>query len=91
MRDDIVEFGLVTKGAIEGDEDGAFIISQAQNFEISEIIRNASTNWMAIYRYKPQLNFTGVDSIKIETHQESDGASPPTKTEIVKIKFIIAD
>jgi len=72
---------------IGGDEEGASIKLQAQNYEISEIIRNAETNWEAVYRYKPKAGFTGTDYVELELSTGSDGASPPTKIEVIKINF----
>ena len=77
------------KTGISGDEEGASIKKQAQHYEVSEIVRDSTTQWEAVYRYKAQGNYVGSDEIEIETHRESDGASPPTKIEIIKIKFTI--
>ena len=68
-----------------GEEEGAQIKRQANNFEISEIRRDQSTNFVAVYYYKPKPNFTGKDYIEIETYQGSDGASPSTYINTVKI------
>ncbi len=76
---------------IGGDEEGAIIKKQAQNHEISEIIRNRSTNWEAVYKYKPKANFVGFDYVEIETHKGSDGASPPTKIDVIKINFTLTN
>lgn len=70
---------------IGGDEDGAKIIKQARNHQISELRRNEKTNWIVFYDYKPKANFTGIDYIEIETYEGSDGASPPTTINTVKI------
>lgn len=70
---------------IVGDEDGASIMKQANYFEISELRRNQSTNFEMIFFYKPKTNFTGNDYVEIETFEGSDGASPPTKMNTVKI------
>ena len=74
---------------ISGDEDGAKIIRQAENFEISELRRNQTTNWIVFYDYKPKSNFTGKDYVEIETYEGSDGASPPTKIKTVKILITV--
>ena len=42
---------------ISGDEEGAIIKTQAQHFLISEIVRDATTNWSVVYHYKPQDDF----------------------------------
>ena len=55
------------KTGINGDEEGARITKQAEHFEISEIIRNDTTKWEAVYRYKPQGNYVGNDYVEINT------------------------
>ena len=67
---------------ISGDEEGATIISQAKHAEISEIIRNESTNWSVVYRYIPQSGFIGTDSVKIETFTGSDGCACGTTNQV---------
>ena len=72
---------------IGGDEEGASIILQAEHFEISDIVRNAETKWEAVYIYRPKPLFIGTDYVEIQLSTGSDGASPPTNVEIVKIRF----
>ncbi len=60
---------------ISGDEEGARIIEQAKHFELSELKRDASTEWSVIYFYKPESGYAGADSVWIETNTGSDGAS----------------
>jgi hypothetical protein len=74
---------------IGGDEEGASISIQAKHFDISEIVRDSSTNYMAIYRYKPALDYVGTDRVEIKTSTGSDGASPPTHIEYITINFTI--
>ena len=74
---------------ISGDEEGATIIHQARHFEISEILRNAETRWEAVYKYKPTPGFTGADFVELKFSTGSDGASPHTNIEIIKIEFTI--
>lgn len=69
---------------IGGDEEGASIILQAEHFEISDIIRNADTQWEAVYRYQPEPLFSGTDYVEIQLSTGSDGASSPIN---VKIRF----
>lgn len=59
-----------------GDEDGAAIVSQAHHYAVSEIRRNAQTNWVAVYIYQPALGFVGSDHVELEVRTGSDGASP---------------
>jgi hypothetical protein len=74
---------------IGGDEEGASISIQALHFEISEIVRDSTTNYMAIYRYKPAVDYVGKDSVEIKISTGSDGASPPTHIEYITINFTI--
>ena len=74
---------------IGGDEEGATISRQANHFEVSDIIRNADTMWQAVYTYKAKSGFSGVDYVELKLSRGSDGASPPTDIEIIKIEFII--
>lgn len=76
---------------VSGDEESASILVQAKNFEISEIIRNAETNYTAVYKYKPKTDFTGTDYVELKIETGSDGASQPTKIQIIKINFVIGD
>ncbi|MCA9730623.1 MAG: hypothetical protein H6696_16660 [Deferribacteres bacterium] len=70
---------------ISGDEEGAAIKTQAKNFEISEILRNASTNFEAVYRYKSNTGFVGLEYVELELKTGSDGASPPKNIKNIKI------
>lgn len=72
---------------ISGDEEGASIKVQAKHYDISDIFRNAETNWEAIYVYKAKPLFTGSDYVELELSTGSDGASSPTQIEIIKIKI----
>lgn len=75
---------------ISGDEEGATIITQAQHFQKSELIRDASTNWSVVYKYEPLPNYSGMDFVEIETCTggESLGCS---NNDIVRINFTITD
>ncbi len=76
---------------IGGDEDGAFIKRPAQHFEESKIIRDSSTGWVAVYKYKPRASFVGTDSVEIETHEGSDGASAPQIIKVIRINFDVTE
>lgn len=67
-----------------GDEEGAFIEKQAENFEISKLERNFPSGEI-IYTYKPQSGFTGTDYVELKTSRGSNGASPNTNISILKI------
>lgn len=74
---------------ISGDEEGAFISKQAEHYEVSKIVRDSTTQWWAVYKYKPLANYVGNDKVEIETQRGSDGASPSTEIKQIKIKFTI--
>ena len=79
------------KTGISGDEEGVLIRGQAQHYQVSEIIRDSTTNWEAVYRYQAKENYVGIDEAEIETSRGSDGVSPPTEIEVIRIKFTITD
>jgi hypothetical protein len=75
---------------VDGDEDGASI-KQASHYEVSEIRRNASTNFIAVYTYQPKSGYVGLDYVEIEICTGSNGASSPTNIRTVKINFVISN
>ena len=79
------------KTGISGDEEGASIKQQAQHYQVSEIVRDSTTNWEAVYRYQAKKYYVGGDEVEIETSRGSDGTSPPTEIERIIIKFIITN
>ncbi len=74
---------------VGGDEEGARIVTQARHFSISEIRRNAETNWVAVYVYQPVPGFVGRDYVQLEITTGSDGAGPPTDVRRIGIAFNI--
>jgi hypothetical protein len=74
---------------VSGDEDGARISIQPKHFIISEIRRNAETNWVATFVYQPTAGFVGSDYAEIEIVTGSDGASPPRNVKRVVFHFDI--
>lgn len=72
---------------VGGDEEGARISMQPKHYEISEIRRNAETNWVATFVYRPAVGFVGSDYAEIEILTGSDGASPPTNVTKVAFQF----
>ena len=76
---------------VGGDEEGALILRQALHYRLSEIQRNQSTHWIAVYVYQPEAGYVGGDSAEIEIRAGSDGASPPTRISRVRFRFSIAD
>src|SRR5687768_6641780 len=51
---------------VGGDEEGARIFTQASHYSISEIRRNAETNWVAVYVYRAAAGFVGSDYAEVE-------------------------
>lgn len=74
---------------VSGGEERARISIQAQHYSISEIRRNAATNWVATYVYQSGIGFEGSDSVGLEILTGSDGASPPMNIEKVLIRFAV--
>lgn len=75
---------------VGGDEEGARIVTQARHSAISEIRRDATTNWVAVYVYQPQAGYSGPDGADIEVRTGSNGASPPKHVSKVVFRFSIA-
>ena len=73
---------------ISGDEEGAVIKLQAKHFELSDLIRDSSTNWSVVYRYAPENGYTGKDYVEIETCTGGEGISC-SEIGIVSINFNI--
>ena len=67
-----------------GDEEGATIEKQAENFEISKLERNFPSGEI-IYTYKSQSGFAGTVYVELKTSRGSNGASPNTNISILKI------
>ncbi|MBK8806953.1 MAG: hypothetical protein IPO21_10040 [Bacteroidales bacterium] len=76
---------------ISGDEEGVGISSQASHYTISEVIRDSTANYTCVYNYKPELNYTGTDQVELKLSTGSDGGSPSTNIEYIKIKFNITE
>jgi hypothetical protein len=75
----------------DGDEEGARLSSQSNHSSISEIRRNAETDWAVVYVYRPVAGFVGSDSAAIEILTGSDGTSAPTGIKRVAFHFAIHD
>ena len=75
---------------ISGDEEGATILTQAKHFQVSEIIRDVSTNWSVVYQYKPQAGFTGEDYVEIQTCTGGQG-SGCTDLHTIRINFTVSE
>ena len=78
-----------------GDEQGASIKVQAGHFEKSEIVRDASTGFEPVYKYKSKGGYVGKDSVELwlVDHEIGSGPDDPgktTKTRVV-INFTITE
>ena len=74
---------------VGGDEEGATISVQAAHYSISEIRRDASTDWYAVYVYQSAAGFVGEDHAEVEVMTGSDGASAPTNIKKMIFRFSI--
>lgn len=70
-----------------GVEDGAEIRVQAEHFQISQLEGSGNI----IYKYKAAPTYEGTDFVEIATMRGSDGASPPTVVDIIRITFMISN
>lgn len=71
-----------------GDEDGARITSHPQHAEVSEIRRDADTDWVATYVYKPVAGYVGSDVVELEILTTPDGLGPPDVRRL-RIRFSV--
>ena len=69
---------------VSGDEEGAKIILPPTHALNSELLRNNSTEWRAIYRYAPDPTYLGADSVFIERCRGSQGVGC-TQRDTVKV------
>lgn len=74
---------------ISGDEESATIAKHPNHYDTSKIVRDSSTNWEAVYKYKPISNFKGTDNVELKLGTGSDGASDHTNIKLVKIEIMI--
>ena len=72
-----------------GDEQGASIKVQAGHFEKSEIIRNASTGFEPVYKYKPKGDYAGKDSVELELVDHEIGSGPDDPGKTTKTRVVI--
>jgi hypothetical protein len=74
-----------------GDEEGAAVSTQAKHYRISEVRRDSTTNWDAVYFYQPAAGFVGSDFAAIRVYRGSDGASPNTEIHEVRFYFSVGN
>ena len=69
---------------VSGDEEGAQIILPPAHALDSELLRNSSTEWRAIYRYTPDPTYLSADSVFIERCRGGQGVGC-TQIDTVKV------
>lgn len=72
-----------------GDEQGASIKVQAGHFEKSEIIRNPSTGFEPVYKYKAKGDYVGKDSVELEMVDHEIGSGPDDPGKTTKTRVVI--
>jgi hypothetical protein len=73
-----------------GDEEGATITKQANNYLVSATNRDIATGNI-VYKYIPALNFIGTDEVEIRSGNGSIDAGLDLKITYTKIKFKITN
>lgn len=77
------------KTGISGDEEIATIEEQPKNYEVSTIVRDSTTNWEAVYQYKPESGFQGTDYVELKLGTGSDGASSNNNIKLIKLNITV--
>ena len=70
----------------EGDEVKWTIQVQAQNYEISEVVKTDSTNQRWEYHYKPKVGYVGKDHVILDIYTKSSNGSSGTSTHRLNFK-----
>jgi len=76
---------------VGGDEEGALISQQAQHYRVSEIRRNASTNWVCIYVYQAQAGYVGSDCVELEIHTNKVGTPEHAGVSKLRVQFTVTE
>ncbi len=74
---------------ISGDEELAEIIQQPKNYSISSIVRDSTTNWEAVYRYKPESTFQGTVYVELKLGKGYNGQSEPRDIKLIKLNISV--
>lgn len=74
---------------IWGDEELATITRHPDHYKTSTIVRNSTTRWEAVYRYKPETGFKGTDRVELKLGTGSNGESPHTNYRLIKIAITV--
>lgn len=73
-----------------GDNERAYVLTQAQHFKISQLSRDASTDWDYVYVYKPERGYVGTDFVEIETCTRGNSGECGDR-KILRINFTMED
>ena len=74
-----------------GDEQGASITQQARHYSISEIVRDASTNYEPVYRYKSAPGFVGTEEVKLTLSEYIIGATIELEATEITISITVTN
>lgn len=74
---------------ISDDEDGVSIVKQPNNYELSTIVRDSTTNWEAVYQYKAQNGFQGIDHVELKLSTGSNGASASKDVTLINLNITV--
>lgn len=69
-----------------GDEEGINIVQQASHFRVSEVHKDAATNFVATYIYQPADGYVGTDTAEIEVVSNAVGTGPADVVQ--KLRFV---
>jgi hypothetical protein len=76
---------------VGGDEEGAIVSTQPRHFRISEIRRDASTNFICVYVYQPEAGYTGYDHAELDIYTNKVGTPEHTQVTRLAINFTISN
>ena len=76
---------------VGGDEEGTLISTQAQHYRVSEIQRDASTNWVCVYVYQPEIGYVGTDYAELEIHTNNVGSPEYARVSKVGMSFTVTN
>jgi hypothetical protein len=76
---------------VGGDEEGTRISVQARHYRVSQIRRNASTNWVALYIYQPEADYVGSDYTELEVFTNPTGRPENKRVSKVGLSFKVTN
>lgn len=72
-----------------GDEEGAVIIKQPEQYKVSTIVRDSTTNFEPVYRYIPERGFQGVSQVGIRLQRTIIGETSRTETDLIRLEISV--